>query len=259
VTVPDARPREVVLTERRGGVLLITINRPEVRNALNLAVLGDLSRALEDLDADPSVAAAILTGAPPCFSAGMDLRAFVAGEEMWEGGDTGRGMKSIVSGPCAKPLIAAVEGFAVAGGFELALACDIIVAGRSARFGIPEVKRSIVAGGGALRQLPRRVGPGVAMKLALTGESVEGAEAGELGLVGAGGVAGRARGGPRRPPRRPGDRAGARAGRRDRAQRTARGRREQADPPPSGGLVRRGVLDPPVGDRRPGDALRRCP
>lgn len=174
---------DVVLAEPRDGVLVITLNRPDVRNALNLAVLGALAGALDALDADPALSAGVLTGAPPCFSAGMDLRAFVAGEEMWEGGGTGRGMKRIVSGPCAKPLIAAVEGFAVAGGFELALACDIIVSGRSARFGIPEVKRSIVAGGGALRHLPRRVGPGVAMKLALTGDPVDGAVAGELGLV----------------------------------------------------------------------------
>jgi enoyl-CoA hydratase len=170
-----------VVVERRGAVLVITLNRPRVRNALNLAVLGALADALDALDADAALGAAILTGTAPGFSAGMDLKAFVAGEEMWEGG--GRGMRRVVTEPCAKPLIAAVEGFAVAGGLELALACDVIVAGRSTRFGIPEVQRSIVAGGGALRHLPRRVGPGVAMRLALTGELIDGAQAGALGLV----------------------------------------------------------------------------
>lgn len=179
----EASHTEVVLIERRDNIVVITMNRPDVRNALNLAVLGRLAEALDELDADPALTAAVLTGAPPGFSAGMDLKAFVAGEEMWEGGGEGPGMKRIVAEPCRKPLIAAVEGFAVAGGFELALACDMIVAGRSSRFGIPEVKRSIVAGGGALRHLPRRVGPGTAMKLALTGDLVGGEEAGRVGLV----------------------------------------------------------------------------
>lgn len=172
-----------VLTERRERVLVITLNRPHVRNAIDLALLSGLADALDDLDADPVLLAGILTGAGGAFSSGMDLRAFVAGEPIWLGGEDGRGMRHVVTRKSRKPLIAAIEGLAVAGGLELALTCDVLVAGRSARFGIPEVKRSIVAGGGALRHLPRRIGPGAAMKLALTGDLIDGAEAQAKGLV----------------------------------------------------------------------------
>jgi enoyl-CoA hydratase len=170
----------VVLTERRGGILTITINRPRVRNAINLDVLRGLIEAREELDTTPDLAVGILTGAEGVFCAGMDLKAFVAGEEMWTGD---YGMKRFVSTLGRKPLIAALEGFAVAGGLELALACDILVAARSTRLGIPESQRSLVAGGGALLRLPRRIGIGNAMKLALTGELISGVRASELGLI----------------------------------------------------------------------------
>jgi enoyl-CoA hydratase len=174
---------EPVLRERHGSVLVVTLNRPEARNALNLALVGGLLDAVEELETTPDLSAGVLTGAGGGFCAGMDLRAFVAGESVWEGEGDDRGLRRFVTGPPRKPLIAAIEGFAVAGGLELALACDLIVAGCSARLGIPEVKRSLVAKGGALLRLPRRIGPGGAMKLALTGELIDGGEAREIVLV----------------------------------------------------------------------------
>src|SRR5438445_10354426 len=126
-----------VLTERRERVLLITINRPDQRNAVNAAVANGVASALDELDADSDLAVGVLTGAGKGFSAGMDLKAFVTGERPWVGD---RGFAGIVQRASRKPLIAAVEGFAVAGGFEVALACDLIVAARGANLGIPEVK-----------------------------------------------------------------------------------------------------------------------
>jgi enoyl-CoA hydratase len=176
----DASAEPVVLTERRENVLLITLNRPAVRNAVNSALASGIAAALDDLDADGDLAAGVLTGAGRGFCSGMDLKAFVAGEQV---SVPGRGFAGIVETPAEKPLIAAVEGFAVAGGLEVALACDIIVASRDARFGIPEVKRSLVASGGALRRLPERVSYGVAMDLALTGDLIDGERAYAVGLV----------------------------------------------------------------------------
>src|SRR3954447_25918443 len=133
-----------VLTERRDNVLLITLNRPDARNAVNLALAEGVAAALDELDADDGLSVGILTGAGAGFSAGMDLKAFVTGERPWVGD---RGFAGIVQRASRKPLIAAIEGFAVAGGLEVALACDLIVARRSAKLGIPEVKRSLVAAG----------------------------------------------------------------------------------------------------------------
>src|SRR6476469_11208399 len=133
-------PDEPVLTERRDGVLLITLNRPDARNAVNLALAEGVAAALDELDADDDLAVGVLTGAGKGFSAGMDLKAFVTGERPWVGDP---GFAGIVQRASRKPLIAAVEGFAVAGGFEIALACDLIVAAQGAKFGIPEVKRSL--------------------------------------------------------------------------------------------------------------------
>jgi len=169
-----------VLTERRGRVLTITINRPEQRNAVNAAVAHGIAAALDDLDADAGLSVGVLTGAGKGFCAGMDLKAFVAGEPSRT---EGRGFAGIVERPPQKPLIAAIEGFAVAGGLEVALACDLIVAARGARLGIPEVKRSLVAAGGALLRLPRALPRNVAMELALTGEQIDAERAHDLGLV----------------------------------------------------------------------------
>jgi enoyl-CoA hydratase len=171
---------QAVLTDVREGVLLVTLNRPEQRNAVNLAVAEGVAEALDRLDADASLRVGVLTGAGKGFCAGMDLKAFVAGERPVV---EGRGFAGIVRRPPEKPLIAAVEGFAVAGGFEIALACDLIVAARGARFGIPEVKRGLVAAGGALLRLPQRIPYHLAMELALTGELVDAERMSSLGLV----------------------------------------------------------------------------
>jgi enoyl-CoA hydratase len=166
--------------EERGGVLVVTIDRPEVRNAIDRATAEGIAAALDRLDAEDRLRAGIVTGAGGYFCAGMDLRAFAAGERPHV---AGRGFAGIVERPPAKPLIAAIEGFALAGGFEIALACDLIVAARGARLGIPEVKRSLVAAGGALLRLPARIPYHVAMELALTGDPIGAERAHGLGLV----------------------------------------------------------------------------
>jgi enoyl-CoA hydratase len=171
---------EAVLTERRGNVLLITLNRPEVRNAVNAALAAGLAGALDELDADEALSVGVLTGTGGFFSAGMDLGAFVKGESAWFGD---RGFAGITQRAARKPLIAAIEGFALAGGMEIALSCDLIVAARGARMGIPEVKRSLVAAGGALLRLPRRMPYHVVMELALTGDFLPAERFQELGLV----------------------------------------------------------------------------
>jgi enoyl-CoA hydratase/carnithine racemase len=139
-----------------------------------------MAAALDELDDDPELSVGVLTGAGKGFCAGMDLKAFVAGERPYA---EGRGFAGIVERPAQKPLIAAVEGFAVAGGLEVALACDMIVAARGARLGIPEVKRSLVAAGGALLRLPKVLPRTIAMELALTGEPIPAERGHELGLV----------------------------------------------------------------------------
>jgi enoyl-CoA hydratase len=169
-----------VLTERRGATLLITIDRPEVRNAVNAAVAEGIAGALDELDADDSLSVGILTGAGGFFCAGMDLGAFVKGESPWFGD---RGFAGIAQRASVKPLIAAIEGFAVAGGMEIALACDLIVAARGAKLGIPEAKRSLVAAGGALLRLPRRMPYHVVMELALTGDPFPAERFHEFGVV----------------------------------------------------------------------------
>jgi enoyl-CoA hydratase len=171
---------QAVLTERRERVLVITINRPDQRNAVNAAVANGISAALDELDADAELTLGVLTGAGKGFSAGMDLKAFVAGESAWA---EGRGFAGITQRSAEKPLIAAIEGFAVAGGLEIALACDLIVAARGARLGIPEVKRSLVAAGGGLLRLPRVLPRNIAMELALTGDPIDAERGYELGLV----------------------------------------------------------------------------
>lgn len=171
---------QAVLTERRGRVLAITLNRPDARNAVNGALAQGIAAALDELDADPELQAGVLTGAGKGFCAGMDLKAFVAGESPHV---EGRGFAGITQRSADKPLIAAIEGFAVAGGLEVALSCDLIVAARGAKLGIPEVKRSLVAAGGALLRLPRRIPYHVAMELALTGDPIPAERGYELGLV----------------------------------------------------------------------------
>jgi len=144
---------EAVLVSVEDGVAVVTINRPEARNAVNGAVARGIAGAIEELDGRGDVRVLVLTGAGGTFSAGMDLKGFLAGDSPLA---DGRGFGGIVERPPAKPIIAAVEGYALAGGFELALACDLIVASEAAKFGLPEVRRGLVAGAGGLLRLPRR-------------------------------------------------------------------------------------------------------
>ena len=171
---------EPVTVERRGHVLVITITRPEVRNALNGAAARALAAAADELDADGDLRAGVLTGVGGAFCTGMDLKAYLRGDKP---NIEGRGFGGITITPPRKPLIAAVEGYALAGGFELMLACDLVVAGEGSKFGVPEVKRALVAGGGAALLLPRRIPFAAAMELLLTGEQITAAKAAELGLV----------------------------------------------------------------------------
>ncbi len=175
-----AAEQPAVRSEPRGNALLITIDRPDVRNAVNAAVAAGVAGALDELDSDDSLSVGVLTGAGGFFSAGMDLGAFVRGESPWFGD---RGFAGIAQRASVKPLIAAIEGFAVAGGMEVALACDLIVAARGAKLGIPEAKRSLVAAGGALLRLPRRMPYHVVMELALTGDTMPAERFHELGVV----------------------------------------------------------------------------
>ncbi|BBG03197.1 MULTISPECIES: crotonase/enoyl-CoA hydratase family protein [Pseudonocardia] len=169
-----------VLVERRDGVQVITINRPAARNALNENVARAVAAAADELDADDELRVGILTGAGGAFSAGMDLKAFLRGERP---GLPGRGLCGITQTPPRKPMIAAVEGWALAGGFELMLACDLVVAARGARFGVPEVKRALVAAAGGALELANRVPRALALEMLLTGDPIDAARAEAAGLV----------------------------------------------------------------------------
>jgi len=169
-----------VLVERHGAVQVITINRPEARNALNGAVAAGVRDAVDELDSDDELRAGVLTGAGGTFSAGMDLKAFLAGEVP---SFPGRGLCGITQTPPRKPLVGAAEGWALAGGFELLLACDLVVAGASARFGVPEVTRGLVAGAGGALLLAQRVPRALALQMLLTGDPIDAARGAEIGLV----------------------------------------------------------------------------
>ncbi len=169
-----------VLTEKRDKVMLITLNRPEAMNAVNQGLADALAAALVDLDADPDLSVGVLSGNGRGFSAGMDLKAFVSGGMPLV---DGRGFAGITEFACNKPLIAAVEGFALAGGLEIALSCDLVVASQGAKLGIPETGVGLFAGAGGLMRLPRRVPYGVAMQMALTADPIRAEQAADLGLV----------------------------------------------------------------------------
>jgi enoyl-CoA hydratase len=171
---------EPVLTSEDGGVLTITLNRPQAKNAVNQALAEGVAAAMERLDADDGLRIGVITGAGGAFCAGMDLKAFVSGERPWVGD---RGFAGITQRGPEKPLIAAVEGFALAGGFEIALSCDLIVAANNARFGIPEVKVGLVAAAGGLIRLPKRIPYHLAMELALTGDPFDAERAAAVGIV----------------------------------------------------------------------------
>ncbi|MFT4057595.1 MAG: crotonase/enoyl-CoA hydratase family protein [Novosphingobium sp.] len=171
---------EEVLLAERDGVLEVTINRPEQRNAMTRATAAGIAAAMDRLETTENLRCAILTGAGGSFCAGMDLKGFLSGELPV---DERGGFGGICTWTPGKPIIAAVDGPALAGGFELALACDLIVANKNARFGIPEVKRGLVAAGGGVVQLPRLLPRALAMELALTGDSIGAGRALELGLI----------------------------------------------------------------------------
>jgi enoyl-CoA hydratase len=176
----DAVRTEAVLTEFLDGVAVLTINRPEARNAVNKAVAEGIAAAMDEFEERDDLTVAVLTGAGGTFSSGMDLKAFMRGELP---DVPGRGFGGLAAKPPSKPLIAAVEGYALAGGCELALAADMIVAARDAKFGLPEVKRGLVAGAGGLFRLPRRVPRAIAMEIILTGDFISAERAYAVGLV----------------------------------------------------------------------------
>lgn len=168
------------LVDRRGNVLVITINRPAQKNAMTLAAATIIAQALDELDADGTLYAAVLTGAGGIFCAGMDLKRFASGEVPRI---EGRGFGGLNEAPPKKPLIAAVEGWALGGGFEMVLACDLVVAAEGARFGLPEVSRGLVARGGGVLRLPRSAPRAIALELALTGKPIDASRAAHFGLV----------------------------------------------------------------------------
>ncbi len=169
-----------VLIAEEDGILLVSINRPEARNAMTKLASEMIARAMDRLDAEPGLRCAILTGAGGTFCSGMDLKGFLKGELPVAGE---RGFGGLTAWTPRKPVIAAVDGYALAGGFELAIACDMIVANIDAKFGIPEAKRGLAAGGGGMVRLPRLVSRAVAMEMALTGDPVTATRAYELGLI----------------------------------------------------------------------------
>ena len=171
-----------VLVEHDDGLVVITINRPQVRNAVNRAVSYGVCEAIDEMERRPDLRLAILTGAGGNFCAGMDLKAFSQGEITRV---EGRGILGIAYTPPKKPLIAAVEGYALAGGFEAVLACDLLVASRTAMFGLPEAKRGLAAAAGGLLRLPRCIPPRIAMEMALTGDMVSAQRLERYGLVNA--------------------------------------------------------------------------
>jgi enoyl-CoA hydratase len=169
-----------VLVESGEGILTITINRPEARNAMTLAAAKAIAAALDELDARDDLRLGILTGAGGTFCAGMDLKGFLRGERP---SLPDRGFGGLTRKPPRKPLIAAVEGYALAGGFELVLACDLVVASEAAQFGVPEVKRGLAATAGGLMRLPRQLPYRIALELALTGDMFPARRAHEYGLI----------------------------------------------------------------------------
>ena len=171
---------DCVLIEQRSTTLVITLNRPERRNAVDRAMSEAVAAALDELDSRRDLRVGVITGAGGSFCSGMDLKAFVAGSRPEV---EGRGFGGLTEAPPAKPLIAAVEGYALAGGCEMVLACDLIVAADDASFGLPEVTRGLVAGSGGLTRLSRRIPPSLAMEYALTGKRLLAIEAYRLGLV----------------------------------------------------------------------------
>lgn len=167
---------DAVKVERRARVMIITMNRPDARNAINSALSNGVWNAVQELNNDPNLTAGVLTGAGGYFCSGMDLKAFSRGE------DIGPFTKFVREG-CEKPIVAAIEGFAIAGGCEMALTCDLMVAAKGAKIGIREVKVGLFAAAGGVFRLPSRVGYAKAMEMAITGDLILAEEAHEAGMI----------------------------------------------------------------------------
>lgn len=171
---------QAVLVDVNEGIMTITLNRPKAKNAANKAMADGVAAALDELDSNDEILVAIITGAGGTFCAGMDLKAFVSGElPIVEG----RGLLGLTERSPRKPIIAAVEGYALAGGLEVAISCDLIVSADNAQYGIPEAKRGLAAAAGGLMKLPQQIPPRLAMELALTGDPIDAARALECGLI----------------------------------------------------------------------------
>jgi len=172
----DANAEQAVLVERRDRVMIITLNRPDAMNAINGALSHGLLAAVRELDADDSLTAGVITGNGRAFCSGMDLKAFARGEDIGP-------LTTFIREGCSKPLIAAIEGYALAGGCEIALTCDLLVAGKGAKIGIREVKVGLFAAAGGVFRLPARVGYTKAMEMAITGEPITAEVALESGML----------------------------------------------------------------------------
>ena len=172
----EATTEEAVLVERRGRVMIITLNRPEAMNAINGALSHGLLNAVKELDADDSLTAGVITGSGRAFCAGMDLKAFSRGEDIGP-------LTTFIREGANKPLIAAIDGYALAGGCEIALTCDLLVASKGSKIGIREVKVGLFAAAGGVFRLPARVGVTKAMEMALTGEPMSAEDAVECGML----------------------------------------------------------------------------
>lgn len=182
--MPDTTDRRAALVTRDEHVMVITLNRPQAMNAVNSAMSQAVGEALEEADRDPAVRAVVVTGAGDrAFSAGADLKAAARGEDLRAPGHADWGFAGYVRHPISKPTIAAVNGFALGGGTELALASDLVVAVAGAQFGLPEVRRGIYAAAGGVVRLPRQVPRKIAMHMILTGEAISAGEAERWGLV----------------------------------------------------------------------------
>jgi enoyl-CoA hydratase len=176
-------PYQTILVERRGMVGIVTLNRPQALNALNAALIAELGRAFDDLEGDGAIAAIVLTGGEKAFAAGADIKEMAEKTyiEAYAQDFVTRGWERVAQ--CRKPVIAAVGGFALGGGCEVAMMCDIVIAAENARFGQPEINLGTIPGAGGTQRLPRFIGKAKAMDLCLTGRMMDAAEAERLGLV----------------------------------------------------------------------------
>ena len=171
-----------VLVDIEDGVMTITMNRPQAKNAMNKSMSEGIAAAIDEFEASADIRVAILTGNGGTFCSGMDLKGFLAGETPVV---PGRGFGGLSQYVPAKPLIAATEGYALAGGFELVLSCDMVVASEKTKFGLPEVKRSLVAGAGGVFRLPQQIPERIAMEMVMTGDHYTAQRMYECGLVNA--------------------------------------------------------------------------